>query len=108
MSVHAAQDLALSPDQAELSIIVLPALDGDGSGDSPGISDQDRGAEIAVRWSGELPVHLQPGIEDAAGRWQARGEPIELTQPMTLMAPADKASNTVFRILDTAGTILAT
>ena len=62
----------------ELSVLEIPPVEG---------SDQ---AQVAVNWSGELPVTLQAGVAFGDDGFSATAPSVELTESMTLLPHPEK------------------
>ncbi len=80
-----------------LSVMEVPAVEG---------SDT---AQVAVKWSGELPARLQAGTRGPNGEFQALGQPVRLSQSMSLLPRPDTgpSDDLLWRVLDRHGEILA-
>ena len=84
-------------DEPSLAVMELPPTEG---------SDQ---AQVAVKWSGELPVTLQAGVASGQEGFEPIGKQVVLTEAMSLIAHPGQDGDEVlsWRVLDQQSRTLA-
>lgn len=89
--------LAFAEDGPLFSVLELPPIEG---------SDQ---AQVAVKWSGELPARLQPGYQDKHGRFITQGADMRLDKSMNLLLspPESEHVDRAWQVVNADGQVLA-